>query len=111
MQPVKLYLISSNPPAATSGPCVNKGDRLNPDELQQNFINLADGVNKLVGEANSQEEENTLFAAGYRFVVRLDLISGYAPTNTPPTATIQFSNFSAVDNVSPTATILFDNFA
>jgi hypothetical protein len=101
--PIQLYNISGNPPAATSGPCVNKGGQLTPDELQQNFINMADGINKFVGEAANQAEENALFAAGYRFVIRTDISA--------PVSTVIFTNFSGDSNPAPASTIVFSNFS
>lgn len=57
----------------------------------------------LVGEATNVAEENALFAAGYRFVIRTDLIAGYVPESLPPTGTV---SMLVIADIAPTSTII-----
>lgn len=59
-----------------------------PEQIFADFIaELAIRSNMIVGEAASQGEEDALFAAGYKFVIRTDLIAGYTTTTGGPTTT------------------------
>ncbi|MDD2365181.1 MAG: hypothetical protein PHN84_03360 [Desulfuromonadaceae bacterium] len=86
----KLHLIGIAAPSPTTGADVLKGAPLSPAEVDQNFANLRAAVDKIIGEAASQAEEDALFAAGYRFVLRTDILS--ASLNPAPTATIVFTD-------------------
>lgn len=92
----QLRLIGSTVPNATVGATVAKGKPLSPAEVDQNFINLQNSVDKIIGEASSAVQEAALFAAGYRIVIRVDLIAGYVPPTSPaninPTSTIRMSS-------------------
>jgi hypothetical protein len=74
----------------------------------QKLNELVRDRNKLVGDAHSAAEEAALFADGYQFVVRWDLVSG--GSNTAPTSTIIFSDFTNENNTAPVSTIIFSNF-
>lgn len=97
-----LYPTSTIPAPVTRADSV-KGADLTSAELAQNFANLRANIAKLVGEANDATEEAALFAAGYVFVIRLDLVDGY----TPPTGTT--TTTTPGPEVAPTSTIIFSN--
>lgn len=118
----KLTFIGSAAPAPTTGADTLKNAPLAPSEVDQNFANLRGGVDKLVGFATNQSEENALFAAGYVFVVRTDLIAGYTTTTaagtttttaagatTTTTAAGATTTTTAGPNTAPTSTVSFTN--
>lgn len=98
----KMSYISATIPAVTTGPSVAKGGALTPAELDQNFRNLSAGIDLFVGEAKDQAEENLLFASGYRFVIRTDLIAGYVPPSLSPIGTV---TMTAMADLLPSSTI------
>jgi hypothetical protein len=117
----KLTFIAASAPAPTVGADTLKSAPLSPAEIDQNFANLRAGVDKLVGFATNQSEENALFADGYVFVVRTDLIAGYTTTTGAGTTTTgagtttttgsgtTTTTTTAGGNAAPTSTIVFSN--
>ena len=69
----KITFRSSNPAPVICDPLA-VARPLQIGELDMNFRNLQNAIDKQVGEAWNSAQEAALFAAGYKIVVRMDLL-------------------------------------